>query len=110
MQSAVSRPSGDEEIPLAFNAPERSPPRAVRPAAESKASRPAITGLLAKGKISLPVASSVPPHGRDETIKFECPSRAPCRSSSPAENQRPLTLPGNISSLSLKTPEWNARR
>lgn len=53
-------------IPLAFNAPERSQPRAVMPAAESEASRHAITGLLAKDKVSLPVASSVPSHGRDE--------------------------------------------
>jgi hypothetical protein len=40
------------------------------PAAESEASRHAITGLLAKGKVSLPVASPVPPHGRDETFSI----------------------------------------
>jgi hypothetical protein len=38
-------------------------------AAESEASRHAIAGLLAKGKISLPVASPVPARGRDETKK-----------------------------------------
>ena len=37
-------------------------------AAESEASRHAITGLLAKGKVSLPVASSVPSLGRDELL------------------------------------------
>jgi hypothetical protein len=42
--------SGGEEILLAFNAPERSQPRAVRPAAKAKASRPAVTRLLAKAK------------------------------------------------------------
>jgi hypothetical protein len=36
-------------------------------AAESEASRHAITGLLAKGKVSLPVASSAPSRVRDET-------------------------------------------
>jgi len=36
---------------------------------------------------------------------LECLSRAPCRPPSPAEIKRPLALPGNISSLSLKTPE-----
>jgi hypothetical protein len=41
-------------------------PRAVRPAAESRASRPAVTGLLATDNISLPVASPVPSRGRDE--------------------------------------------
>ena len=52
------------------------------------------------------MASSVPPHGRDELLSnFECPARASCRASSPAENKRPLTLPGKISSLSLKTSE-----
>ena len=49
------------------NSPDRSQPRAVMPAAESKASRHAVAGLLAKDKVSLPVASSVPSHGRDET-------------------------------------------
>jgi len=38
------------------------------PAAKGKASRPAVTRLLAKDKVSLPVASSVPSHGRDETF------------------------------------------
>jgi len=43
--------------------------RAVRPAAKAKASRPAATPQLRpQDKVSLPVASSVPPHGRDETI------------------------------------------
>ena len=44
-------------------------------------------------KVSLPVASSAPSRVRDELLSnFECPSRAPCRPSSPAEKQRPLTL------------------
>jgi hypothetical protein len=84
---------------LAFNAPERSQPRAVRPAAELEASRHAVTGLIAKNKVSLPVASSVPAHGRDETFFNWCLSRA----SSPAEHKRPLALPGNSGSLPLNS-------
>jgi len=74
-------PKDEWESPRALTRSERSQPRAVRPAAKAKASRPAVTGLLAQDKVSLPVASPVP-----------------------AEIKRPLTLPGNISSLSLKTP------
>ncbi len=70
-----------------------------------KASRPAVTGLLAKDNVSLPVASPVPLSRRDETKKAECLSRPSCRPPSPAEIKRPLTLPGKISSLSLKTPD-----
>jgi hypothetical protein len=52
------------------------------PAAESEASRHAIAGLLAKGKVSLPVAASVPAHGRDEML-FNCPKRFPRRQDLP---------------------------
>lgn len=39
------------------------------PAANTKASRPAATPQLRpQGKVSLPVASPVPSHGRDETL------------------------------------------
>jgi len=76
------------------------------PAAESKASRPAITGLLAKGKVSLPVASPVPSHGRDETF-FNwnvSPVRRAGRRHRQNNDDR-WRCPDNISSLSLKTPE-----
>jgi len=38
------------------------------PAAKAKASRHAVTGLLAPEKVSLPVASFVALAGRDETL------------------------------------------
>ena len=61
--------NGEKKSPLrAATPPERSQPRAVRPAARTKASRPAVAGLLAKGKVSLPVASPVPSHSRDELL------------------------------------------
>jgi hypothetical protein len=57
------------------------------PAAKAKASRPAVTPQLRpQDKVSLPVASSAPSRVRDELLfNFECPARAPCRPSSPAE-------------------------
>jgi len=75
-------------------------------AAKAKASRPAVTGLLAQDNVSLPVASSVPARGRDETL-FNW-NVSPVRRAGRRHRQnksRPLTLPGKISSLPLKTPE-----
>jgi hypothetical protein len=48
------------------------------PAAKGKASRHAVAGLLAKDKISLPVASSTPSRMRDET-HFNLSVPLPCR-------------------------------
>ena len=60
------------------------------PAAKRKASRHAVAGLLAKGKVSLPVASSAPSRVRDGMLfNFECPAPVPCRLSSPAEQTSP---------------------
>jgi hypothetical protein len=63
------------------------------PAAETKGQPSCRHGPARKDNISLPVASSAPSRVRDGLLfNFECPARAPCRPSSPAEKQRPLTL------------------
>jgi hypothetical protein len=68
---------------------------------KAKASRPAVTGLLAKDKVSLPVASFVTLSGRDGTNQFECLSRSSRRPSSPAE-QATTADAAKIGSLPLK--------
>lgn len=72
---------------------------------ETKASRPAVTRLLAKTTSVCPWRRPSRHTGETKRLKLECLSRASCRPSSPAENKRPLTLPGNFSSLPLKTSE-----
>ncbi len=67
---------------------------------ESKASRPAGTGLLAKTISVCPWRRPSRHTGETKRLKLECLSRAPCRASSPAE---PMTTADavEIGSLSL---------